>query len=435
MDNKDYLKTPEHFKELVQAKVNEQLNEGEQTVKNQQQVQQEKTELRSVVRSRRFRWGRVVAVVVVTVLAVGTTAFAAWNYRLSNVVPQGKENYVETMESENITVENGYLDTLEEFEMPSPEAFNQPLLKLTEIYYDGVNLYLYGVATEEGKDYNVGTSRVIINGKQYIGDLHRTSGQGSMDGFNQDEYIGVFNLDGEVGNNFTVELPLSIYINLDASYVYSDIGPDGEATGENHLIHINNEGKYTYTIEDSFTGELNTFHYDILTDEEKEALTGKKGEQTISFDVTADNRVISCEDQYQDLSEDVSVSATNIKKTAAGIRMNLKWHLSSEAAEQYADGYHNTMPNSAGVYLDTPVYRVTDNQGTVYDANQIDLNYQATIEDIERPECVIENDDGSVDCYSKILIRDMPQDVTAMTIQWMDGDEGMERLKVEIMLE
>ena len=51
-----------------------------------------------------------------------------------------------------------------------------------------------------------------LNGTQYIGDFGRLLGQTETNGFNQDEYVGTFALDGLESDNFTVEMPLSIYL-------------------------------------------------------------------------------------------------------------------------------------------------------------------------------------------------------------------------------
>lgn len=417
MNQKDYLKTPEHFRQLVQAAVDEQLNK-------------ENVEVVHTHSERKWRYGLGrAAAAVVMVMIVGTTAFAAaWHFRISDAVPEADQAYMETLVSEKQTVSDGFPELLEDCEADNGGVFEEPLVAVTEVYYDGMNLYLYGTATEAGKNYSVYTSRVIVNGKQYLGDFYRNSGQHSREGFGNDEYIGWFTLDGETGDDFTVELPLSIYLDYDYhSYQFSGLGEDGKnLPGRDNFVHIYDGGQYSYTEKNELKGTEEVIHYDVLNEEERQEIIGRKGEQTITFEVTRDETVTACENQYVGVTDSVTLTAADIMKTAGGVRMNLKWHLSSEAAEQY--------DLKDGVSGPQPAYEVTDQDGTVYDSSRIDVNYQATVEDIGRCNFTI-NEDGSVDYLNKIFIKNMPQSTESLTIQWIHRGEVIGELKAEIPLE
>lgn len=417
MNQKDYLKTPEHFRELVQAMVDEQLQEEKISVDDS---------VKTESRSRRWRYGmgRTIAAAVVLAMLVGTTTFAAvWHFRIPDIVPGADMSHIKVVKTDDVTVDNGFSENLTGLECENMQVFEEPLLKLTEIYYDGMNLYLYGVATKAGEKYEAYTSRVVVNGKQYLGELTRTAGQSSRNGFSEDEYIGWFILDGAVGEQFTAEMPMSIYPRYDEeSYQVSGLGADGKnLPGRTNYIHIHDKGQYSHTERNAVKGTKNVTRYDVLTQEEWEQITGKKGQQTLTFEVSRDASVVECEDQYVEVSDGITLSASDIIKTAAGIRMNVNWHLSPEAAVAYEERL---------------LYQVSDDKGNVYKDDQIRMDYQATVEDIGNGGAnIVENEDGTIDYMNKLFIKNMPQDVTSMTIQLTDQGKAIDGIKAEISLE
>ena len=78
MNNNDYLKTPEHFKMLVESKVNEQLNIPNADNKKATTSIQLKNE-----KSRCHLKKIAVAVAVITIITT-TSVFAAKHFRLSD---------------------------------------------------------------------------------------------------------------------------------------------------------------------------------------------------------------------------------------------------------------------------------------------------------------------------------------------------------------
>ena len=210
MNNNDYLKTPEHFKMLVESKVNEQLNMSKAATEKAPIVTQPKKKI------SRFHFGKVVAAAASIAVIATTSVFAAKHFRLGDYFENDgtayNESYIENIDNRDISVKDGFPEQMKQFEQNSNIVFDEPLFTLTEAYYDGSYLYIYAKATNAGQEYDAITSRIFINGTQYIGDFGRLSGQTETDGFNQDEYVGTFALDGLESDNSTVEMPLSIYL-------------------------------------------------------------------------------------------------------------------------------------------------------------------------------------------------------------------------------
>ena len=185
MNNNDYLKTPEHFKMLVESKVNEQLNIPNADNKKATTSIQLKNE-----KSRCHLKKIAVAAAVITIITT-TSVFAAKHFRLSDYFESStetyNESYMETIDNRDISVKNGFPEQMKQFEQNTNKVFDEPLFTLTEAYYDGNYLYIYAKATDAGQEYDAITSRIFINGTQYIGDFGRLLGQTETNGFNQDE--------------------------------------------------------------------------------------------------------------------------------------------------------------------------------------------------------------------------------------------------------
>ena len=399
MNNNDYLKTPEHFKMLVESKVNEQLNMSKTAAEKAPTVTQPKK------RNSRIHFGKVVAAAAAIAVIATTSVFAAKHFRLSDYFESStaayNESYMESIDNRDISVKDGFPEQMKQFEQNSSKVFDELLFTLTEAYYDGSYLYIYAKATDAGQEYDAITSRIFINGTQYIGDFGRLLGQTETDGFNQDEYVGAFALDGLESDNFTVEMPLSIYLASEETSV-----TETSAVTEN----------------------------DSADDTAAPALI-RQGQQTVSFKVTAADRVLSYTDQQVTVNSDVTADISDLKRTERGIRLNLTWHLDASAAEKYlCDFEYTDEENESLSGYSKPDYQVTDDKGTNYSNDQIHINQiQSTPEDID-PVLVIRNEDGSTDCISKIFISDVPENAQQMTIQLKHNGQTIDEMSVEISL-
>ena len=399
MNNNDYLKTPEHFKMLVESKVNEQLNMSKTAAEKAPTVIQPKK------RNSRFHFGKVVAAAAAIAVIATTSVFAAKHFRLGHYFENDgtsyNESYIENIDNRSISVKDGFPEQMKQFEQNSSKVFDEPLFTLTEAYYDGSYLYIYAKATDAGQKYDAITSRIFINSTQYIGDFGRLSGQTETDGFSQDEYVGTFALDGLESDNFTVEMPLSIYLASEETSV-----TETSAVTEN----------------------------DSADDTAAPALI-RQGQQTVSFKVTAADRVLTYADQQIAVNSDVTADITDLKRTERGIRLNLTWHLDASAAEKYLYDFEYTDEEKESLSgYSKPDYQVTDDRGTNYGNDQIHINQiQSTPEDID-PVLVTRNEDGSADCISKIFISDVPEDAKQLTLQLKHNGQAINEMAVEISL-
>ena len=399
MNNNDYLKTPEHFKMLVESKVNEQLNMSKAATEKAPIVTQPKKKI------SRFHFGKVVAAAASIAVIATTSVFAAKHFRLGDYFENDgtayNESYIENIDNRDISVKDGFPEQMKQFEQNSNIVFDEPLFTLTEAYYDGSYLYIYAKATDAGQEYDAITSRIFINGTQYIGDFGRLSGQTETDGFNQDEYVGTFALDGLESDNFTVEMPLSIYLASEETSV-----TETSAVAEN----------------DS-------------TDSTATPALIRQGQQTVSFKVTAADRVLSYADQQIAVNSNVTADISDLKRTERGIRLNLTWHLDASAAEKYLYDFEYTDEEKESLSgYSKPDYQVTDDRGTNYSNDQIHINQiQSTPEDID-PILVTRNADGSTDCISKIFISDVPENAKQLTLQLKHNGQAINEMAVEISL-
>ena len=400
MNNKDYLKTPEHFKMLVKSKVNEQLNTSK--------ITNEKTPATIPPRTKKsgFHFGKTAAAAAAIAIIATTSVFAAKHFRLGDYFDSStdtyNESYIETIDNRDVSVKDGFPEQMKQFEQNSAKVFDEPLFTLTEAYYDGSYLYIYAKATDAGQEYDAITSRILINGTQYIGDFGRLLGQTEIEGFSQDEYVGTFELDGLETDNFTGEMPLSIYL----------------ASEETSVTE-------TSALTENDSADSNTAPALI-----------RQGQQTVSFNITASDRVLSYADQQTTVNSDITVDVSDLKRTELGVRLNLTWHLDASAAEKYLYDFEYTDEENDNLSgYSKPDYQVTDDKGTNYGNNQIHINQiQSTPEDID-PVLVIKNDDGGADCISKIFISDVPDDAKQLTLQLKHNGQAIDEMSIEISLE
>lgn len=141
MNNNDYLKTPEHFKMLVESKVNEQLNTPISDKKKPTTSIQTKKEKSG------YHFKKIAAAAAVIAIITTTSVFAAKHFRLSGYFESStetyNESYMETIDNRDISVKNGFPEQMKQFEQNTNKVFDEPLFTLTEAYYDGNYLYIY----------------------------------------------------------------------------------------------------------------------------------------------------------------------------------------------------------------------------------------------------------------------------------------------------
>lgn len=164
------------------------------------------------------RWMKYAAVMAAT-LAVGTGVFAAGKFRLTDLFPE-KMTAPEAQELIDTELEvivtgqehmpNAYVEenTEDIFRGRPIISDNCSLLNIKEVQYDGSSLYIYGEPTENGKQYELNSDRLYINNQEY----GPVSTSNLKDVTGEDGYTFKVTLsDLDLGENFEVTLPLSVY--------------------------------------------------------------------------------------------------------------------------------------------------------------------------------------------------------------------------------
>ena len=96
--------------------------------------------------------------------------------------------------------------------------------------------------------------------------------------------------------------------------------------------------------------------------------------KTVSFKVTAADRVLGYTDQQVTVNSDVTADISDLKRTELGIRLNLTWHLDASAAERYLYDFEYTDEENDNLSgYAKPDYQVTDDKGTNYGNDQIHI--------------------------------------------------------------
>lgn len=205
----DYPKMPESFHQALMEEINKNIEQNDK---------QEK-----VVSVKRRNWRKWFLISAAAVMAIGGSAMAASRLGLRNVFRQEfasgeAQEMIQTEPQvvlpETLQVSQAVKDQGIESEVAMRPAIPDPspLLEITEVMFDGAILYVYGDTTENGKNYDMGTDRIYINGQEIgpITSQHLTETITGEAG--QDAYIFRADLSElKLTEEFQVILPLSVY--------------------------------------------------------------------------------------------------------------------------------------------------------------------------------------------------------------------------------
>lgn len=200
---------------VVQERVVDTLQSIKSQTDNPIQKENQKSSGRN---SGKKRWMKY-AVVMAATLAVGTGVFAAGQFRLTNLFPKkmSSPEAQELIDTELAVIVTGQEHMPNEYlEENTEDIFrgrpiisdNSPLLNIQEVQYDGSSLYIYGEATENGKQYELNSDRLYINDQEYgpvsTSNLKDVTGE---DGYTFEVDLSALHLE----EDFEVTLPLSVY--------------------------------------------------------------------------------------------------------------------------------------------------------------------------------------------------------------------------------
>ena len=387
----EYLKMPQSFSDRVDECVKEQLQ-----LKDQR---------------RGFRWARAAACAAVAVFIIGGTAMAATHFHLLDLIYGGEatdseaeafEAHVEAADDISQKVEPELPEVLSWVDTSGDQDFEEQLLQIKEIYFDGATLYVYGEATEAGKAYDLYSSRFIINGEQYVTDFEAlASSQHYFQGDDQpaedapdavkemyeawissdktdiDRYFGSVQLaDLALTEDFTVELPLSVYRKDEGRIVVVSDGENGTSIQREYRSDgefIDNDGVLLHDSD-------YPLRYNNLEDE----YFSRIGRQTIAFNVSVtDNKAKIAEPQWIEI-EGGRVWVNQLVMAPYTTYMKFQWYMEGEDAEERiralstasikvtdenGNEYQCSGPGNGATFMETAVYE--DTEGVWYTEKQL----------------------------------------------------------------
>lgn len=364
LENKDlkeeYVKMPEHFSDTMEKCVRQQLLSDadceHETVSNRKQWKQRHTFARS---------SRAAACILIAVTALSGTAMAATHFHLLDYSEMDKSKVSE----ENIDVLTPE-DQQASAELPEihqsvvgEQDFPDALLQIKEVYFDGAMLYLYAEATDEGKNYRLGSDHAVINGVDYYMDLSST------------------------GREIT-------YAQVDGKPV--EIEPEDEETDSEGADQYYGKMQLAQAeLTEDFTVEL-------VVGASKKNEIGMAGYQTISFQVsTGDSQAKIVEPQSIAIDNGV-VNVEQLLISPSTLHIRFTWCLEGEDAEE-------RIRDLSAVYL-----KLTDDKGNEYESGM----YAA----FTPPEAgewqteVYQNEEGMWCTRKDYYLRNIPTDIKTLTI-------------------
>ena len=297
------------------------------------------------------RWGTAAAAVMIALACVGGSVYAASKFHLTDRLiqdaavqnEQAAESSIQELSDADQVVED-IPEALSWVDTDGLQDFDKPLFKVTESYFDGSVLYIYGEATEAGRDYDFATDRFIINGEQYpcmFESVAERKSHSEADAQQDDiyRYIGYVQLaELNLTDNFKVELPINVYPSLD--------------------------GK----------------HYSELTDKELGQYK-LAGIQTVGFQVEASDQPAKILENMDYETEKGHISLDLLTMTPSTLHYLMTYHVSGENAEEEIKK------------LSSSCVRITDDQGQVVDTMFNDRNPVG--EGTPSETQVYQDDDGS----------------------------------------
>lgn len=393
-----YLKTPEHFSETVDACVRRQLAAGEERMGAEQgnvydfnkhaisrgDAKMYKDNKRT---KKSFGWKKAVACVAALVVVVGGSAWAATYFHLSDylgpntgVDTQELEEHIQVIDPVSQKVEADLPELLRDSKTENDIIFMDPLIQIKEIYFDGAELHLYGELTEAGKAYDLETSRVFVDGVQYVGEISSVKARNSDNEGSPIEYYGRVQLaDAQITQDFTVQIPLFVYNWLDGNVVGVSA-----ADGGTEMRQYMTSGELV----DEAGGRYNLLPMEAVQ---------RVGFQTLSINVSVtDNAARVAESQNIDI-QDGTVSVTKLTLSPSTMHICYTWRFSGEDAREKIEA------------LSCSAIEIMDNLGNV--SNSMDRNEGLALESE-----VYQDENGAWCTDKEYYCTSVPMDIESLTI-------------------
>lgn len=270
--DQDFPKTPESFKLALKQQVEKEManeNDRSEDIKKMVEINPSNT------KKKRRKWVKIAVAAVALIGLMSGGVYAVTKSGVSALigreVNEAKgESYLTTdMSTFNQTVIPGWpqtmIDIFGEERAAEVKGISEPLLTITQVYYDGLSLAFYARPTKAGRKYELGTDRLVIGDAVYMIEFDQlpTNVAENRDGVEKGDYKGTVQLGGrEVPDHFTAELVLG---------------------------------------------------------------AGKHGTQTVSFDVQIDKNAIVKQKQTVEVSDGIQASVDALKIAESGAYIHVTW--------------------------------------------------------------------------------------------------------------
>ena len=270
--DQDFPKTPESFKLALKQQVEKEManeNDRSEDIKKMVEINPSNT------KKKRRKWVKIAVAAVALIGLMSGGVYAVTKSGVSALVGREVneakgESYLTTdMSTFNQTVIPGWpqtmIDIFGEERAAEVKGISEPLLTITQVYYDGLSLAFYARPTKAGRKYELGADRLVIGDAVYMIHFNRLSKEGveGKEGIEAGDYVGNVQLGGrEVPDHFTAELVLG---------------------------------------------------------------AGKHGTQTVSFDVQIDKNAIVKQKQTVEVSDGIQASVDALKIAESGAYIHVTW--------------------------------------------------------------------------------------------------------------
>ena len=216
--DQDFPKTPESFKlALKQQVAKEMTNENDRSegIKKMVEINPSNT------KKKRRKWVKIAVAAIALIGLMSGGVYAVTKSGVSALVgrevneAEGESYLTTDMSTFNQTVIPGWpqtmIDIFGEERAAEVKGISEPLLTITQVYYDGLSLAFYARPTKVGRKYELGADRLVIGDAVYMTHFNRLSEEDveGKEGIEAGDYVGNIQLGGrDLPDHFTAELVL-----------------------------------------------------------------------------------------------------------------------------------------------------------------------------------------------------------------------------------
>lgn len=216
--DQDFPKAPESFKLALKQQVEKEMvnkNDRSEDIKKMVEINPSNT------KKKRRKWMKIAVAAVALIGLMSGGVYAVTKSGVSALVgrevneAEGESYLTTDMSTFNQRVIPGWpqtmIDIFGEERAAEVKGISEPLLTITQVYYDGLSLAFYARPMKAGRKYELGTDRLVIGDAVYMIHFNRLSKEGveGKEGIEAGDYVGNVQLGGrDLPDHFTAELVL-----------------------------------------------------------------------------------------------------------------------------------------------------------------------------------------------------------------------------------